>query len=895
MIDSASSKDKSSTAQAESNPSTSNQTVVFNNATWYIHSNEPKSHKKGKGGPAKRWGHAGVIKDHKLLIYGGNGRNPKNSRHWQCFYELDLLEWEWNKLEPTNNPPPVRDSHSAILVGNDVYIYGGSDPNSKNDEFYRYDLNTNCWERIDAEGDIPPGREGHTACLVQGKYMVIYGGWGSKEEVLTDTYCFDIEKKKWSKVEKKSGPDPKPRESQGSCAIRDYIYIFGGQGENETINDFNYEVYLNDLFRFKLEIEGDKFYSVWEELKPQGPKPTKRSSPSVCTYKDRYIFIIGGEGYSKDFDEESPLGANPKKQRDILKKNQRNEDENILLFPKSDAWYYDTELNVWTRLKIKNPNDFIPHFAHTSNDYDDFIIVFGGLSTDYNTPHDDICILSLTGVDPAKYTKTLRKKKKETEDSLLTSKSETKESAPQPTSTIQTKSHAPLCQLCKNRLTNSYNALTATHHSAKIFEPKIEEFPKIKPDANLIAKSSPVVTGAFLQTMSQLIGWPFAAIGLLIDNSLMMEANNLLINFVTKKPSKQIKDSSNKDAMEEEKKATEVVLNVETMKDEEKEKEPEEQPLMYLQLVDDGNAWTPEEFCDLLADYDATLDEEIALVQRYTQAQAQLQTANAGDTSKEARKDDRLEEEKQLGSPFKKQYTLNLKTGGFRLGNTIVIFSKGSVCTCLGYISIEKLSNMHTPGNNAFLVSCWDYNGEYKTANGEKNKQLILAAIKDFISEVELEEMINKSNGTKVLVMNLKKVPISKKEGICREYELISVRDKKGVIEDIHIRTLDQELKRRLQSEIHYPMLEYSLMTYLRLFFLEPNGIDKTKSNPLDTRSFDIHFNGKKIDFINVKKMMEQRRDEDKELFVEFSKPKMFDGLVGWNREYKGKLYKSFI
>ena len=880
----------------------------FNEAQWFIIS-EPKSHKKGKGGPSKRWGHSAVWKDNSLLIYGGGGRNPKNVKHWQCIYELDLLEWDWNKLESNNRAPAIRDSHSAVLLGNYMYVYGGSDGVSKrNDEFYRFDLNSSTWEVINAEGDVPPGREGHIAHVLQGKYMVVYGGWGMNEELLTDTYCFDIEKKNWFKVIKKSGPDMKPRESFGSCAIKDYIYIFGGQGRNENIGDYSYEVYLNDLFRFKLEVEGDQYYSVWEEVQFEGPKPSKRASASVCSFKDRYVFVIGGEGYPKEFDEESPLGSNPKKQRDILQKYQRTEEEDELIFTKNDVWYYDSELSVWNKLKTKNSNDFIPHFAHSATEYEDFIVIFGGLSNDFNSPHSEICILSLTGEDPKKLRS--KKKKKENED---TGKKDS-ESVTQPRLSLTPRCHAPLCQLCKNRLTNAYNAITATHQSAKIIDSKSEDSSKNKKDTSLVSKGGPIVTGAFLHMLSQLIGWPFGALGLLIDNSMMMEANSLHIDIITRKEVKEEyipqTSTTRTNAIEEEiKPVEETEMKVEPndikqeqndikqeqiKEEEEKSKEPKEQreqreqkeqkeqkeadqfeDKTYLQFIDDGLTWNPEDFVDLIADYDAVSEEEFK----------SLQTQDSLNESKE--------DNKFILSPLKKQYALNLKIGGFRLGNTVVILSRNGSYTCLGYICIQRMTNIHMSSSNSFLSVCWDTTtGEYKTVNGAKTKQIILSAIQNFISEPELMDMASRTSGTKVLIMNLRKVPISRRDAnrVNCEYELVNMKDKPGEPDDIHIRTLDHDLKRKLQSGVKTPMLEFSMLTYLRLFFLEPNlteGGDKS-GNQSEKKRFDIFFKGKKIEFINVKKMIDQKRESEKELFVEFMKPKMFEGVAGVNREVKG-------
>ena len=407
MSDTNNLKEKYPITQSQSTPvaTLSKNSINLNNSQWYVIENRAKFRRRVKNEPASRWGHTAIIKDNKMLIYGGSGLGPKNAKHWQCFYELDLLTWEWTKLKPENNLPSARDSHTAVLIENDVYIFGGSGSTIKqNDEFHKFNINTRSWKRIAAEGTQPRGRESHTATVLYGKYMVIYGGLESHQDAVTNTYVYDLEKQKWSLVIRKAGPRPKPRDSHGACCIQDYVYIFGGQGNDEQLDDDerHYEVYFNDLFRFKIEVDGGNFYSVWEELKPFGPKPSKRASLSTCAYKDRYLFVIGGEGYPKDFDEESLFESDPKKQYDILLKHRRNENGEILSFPKSDVWYYDTELNIWNELKIKNSDSFPPSFAHTACVFEDYIIIFGGLSNDYTEPIDDMFVLALDGADSLK-------------------------------------------------------------------------------------------------------------------------------------------------------------------------------------------------------------------------------------------------------------------------------------------------------------------------------------------------------------------------------------------------------------------------------------------------------------------------------------------------------------
>ena len=90
---------------------------------------------------------------------------------------------------------------------------------------------------------------------------------------------------------------------------------------------------------------------------------------------------------------------------------------------------------------------------------------------------------------------------------------------------------------------------------------------------------------------------------------------------------------------------------------------------------------------------------------------------------------------------------------------------------------------------------------------GEKTKQLILSEIREFVSEAALEEMITKGSGTKILILNLKRLPIAKRDAnkVCYEYELMPVKNKQGEVEDLHIRMLDHELKQKLQSGDQLP------------------------------------------------------------------------------------------
>lgn len=85
------------------------------------------------------------------------------------------------------------------------------------------------------------------------------------------------------------------RESQSATLINDQIYIFAGQGK--PINE--QDIFYNDLYRLKVDISEERQPSAEIQLvKPKlQPVPSERASQSACSYKDRYLIIVGGEGY----------------------------------------------------------------------------------------------------------------------------------------------------------------------------------------------------------------------------------------------------------------------------------------------------------------------------------------------------------------------------------------------------------------------------------------------------------------------------------------------------------------------------------------------------------------------------------------------------------------------
>jgi N-acetylneuraminic acid mutarotase len=815
---------------------------VTPNACWYARPADNKNHKKNKTGPCRRWGHSTAVADNRLFIYGGTGYTT-NTRYWESIYQLDMENWDWTKLESVNKAPNSRDSHSCIVYQNKLYLFGGSGGNDSKNDMFEYDLAASTWKRIEARGDAPSPREGHAACLFDEKYMVIYGGWNG-EETFNNCYLFDIPQRTWILVERMIGTGPTPRESQSCCMVRRDMYFFGGQGNNIMKDGESLDNFYNDLYRLKIRFDDDRKLhasATWELVEPQGIKPSKRSSHSSCAYKDRYVFIVGGEGY--------PPNINEDKQPVEYRRVKMDENgEEYPCFPKNDVWTYDVEINQWFRVKVKNEADFIPRFAHSNVIYKDCLVVFGGLH-DYHNSTNDIHVLCLNGENPfqpknpGKFAQYLGEEgMKDEEENTYQSPSE-KDSQLQSEAEYREKetpkiAAPPIVSL------RPENVIVVNPQPK--YEKTIDELP-------IVAR--PILSTSFLYSLSYTISWPLAAFGLLLDNAVIAGAKNLSINYLSKQRKRNIKD----------------------IIDDNKNKPSN---MSYIVIEDNGNGWSPEEFTKIMSSYDTDVtatevqEEEIVAKEAHVEPQAQdgpdgMQTEKPQDVPSS--------QKNQVN-----EYGFNFKVAGVRLGRNIVIVSRNGDEISLGFLTADKRFNPNLHRHHTFYYSWKRSTGEYLTRRAEKNRSIIRNALAGVFTPEELANGIEKV-GTRIVIFDLSTVAGSnasheKKEDL----ELLSVKKDQPAVNDIMIRSLDRSLK-PLYNDPSSSLVELSLKTYLSHFFLNPaeNGLS-------------VSLNGAPLEFVNVKEATESKFDQSNSVRV--NEVNSFEGLINQNQnqgEGKGPIKVS--
>ncbi|GMF31850.1 unnamed protein product [Phytophthora fragariaefolia] len=162
----------------------------FNDLCGYDIRAQRWSHLQAAGAvPSRRFGHSGVVHTdtNRLIVFGGwDGRDTLND-----LYEYSFVANEWRKMETTGNSPPHRYRHTAVIFGDNMFVFGGVDKtHSRFNDLQRLDLVTNTWSEVCTTGSIPSSRTFHRAVVVDSK-MYLLGGYDGTDR-LQDLYSIDI-------------------------------------------------------------------------------------------------------------------------------------------------------------------------------------------------------------------------------------------------------------------------------------------------------------------------------------------------------------------------------------------------------------------------------------------------------------------------------------------------------------------------------------------------------------------------------------------------------------------------------------------------------------------------------------------------------------------------------
>ncbi|CAO3619833.1 unnamed protein product [Cunninghamella blakesleeana] len=183
-----------------------------------------------------------------VLLYGGEPINP-NEQWDPHLYALNLNNRYWQRVKMEGNIPSERSGHTAVAIGGIMYVWGGQSHGRYFNEVLAFNTSTYSdnphWDLIhngsNERGPVPNGRSGHTSVVFENR-LYIFGGSDGKH-LYNDIWCFDFQACQWHQIPA-AGFIPTARECSAAGLVDDAMYVIGGRDVDGNE--------LNDLCAFRI-------------------------------------------------------------------------------------------------------------------------------------------------------------------------------------------------------------------------------------------------------------------------------------------------------------------------------------------------------------------------------------------------------------------------------------------------------------------------------------------------------------------------------------------------------------------------------------------------------------------------------------------------------------------
>ena len=139
-------------------------------------------------------GAAAVGVNDTVYIFGGRRQSDANGATDYFSNELNLIRGDqWEQVASTGASPDAVQGASIVHYQSRIYVFGGFSDTGCFNHMFSMDVSgsgTHEWETIPQQGSTPSPRHGHSAVVV-GKEMFVFGGTNGFE-TLDDLHIFDF-------------------------------------------------------------------------------------------------------------------------------------------------------------------------------------------------------------------------------------------------------------------------------------------------------------------------------------------------------------------------------------------------------------------------------------------------------------------------------------------------------------------------------------------------------------------------------------------------------------------------------------------------------------------------------------------------------------------------------
>ncbi|CAI9114568.1 OLC1v1015318C1 [Oldenlandia corymbosa var. corymbosa] len=265
-----------------------------------------KWQKVGSGIPTGRFGHSCVVVGDALVLFGGiSDLGIRKNDTWigKLMLQADTfaVTLSWRLLDVENSVvPPPRGAHAACSIDKKkMLIFGGIGPSgTRLGDTWMLELSENLscgtWLQIMA-CPSPPSRSGHTLTHIGGENSILFGGRGSRYDVLEDVWLFEggyPGQWRWRHIVFDLQSIPQglslPRVGHSATLILGgRLLIYGGED--------SYRHRKDDFWVLDIKMHPTISLKMWKRWKATGNKPMCRSFHRACADDSgRYLYVLGG-------------------------------------------------------------------------------------------------------------------------------------------------------------------------------------------------------------------------------------------------------------------------------------------------------------------------------------------------------------------------------------------------------------------------------------------------------------------------------------------------------------------------------------------------------------------------------------------------------------------------
>jgi len=146
----------------------------------------------------------------------------------------------WEKVDTKGSSPPPRYSHSSVVYGDKMYVFGGERSAFAFGDIWAYDFKEATWEFVTPNQTTvayPAARYDHSAAVSEDGHMIVYGGRNGNQ-YFGDMWAFDLETKVWYKMADITAAGSRFGHSAAIAPGSSEMFIFGGYTDTGFTDTF---------------------------------------------------------------------------------------------------------------------------------------------------------------------------------------------------------------------------------------------------------------------------------------------------------------------------------------------------------------------------------------------------------------------------------------------------------------------------------------------------------------------------------------------------------------------------------------------------------------------------------------------------------------------------------